>query len=73
MTVLHGAADRNEFIRDCARGADPVGLPPSAAAIITRYATVAVVMNRFFRKLTRESRTTPYPVGEIHQVYAAAS
>jgi hypothetical protein len=70
VTTLSGAADRNGFIRRCAEGADPVGVPPWAAAVIRRHAPVAAVVNEFYRKLHLESRTTPYPADEIRRVCA---
>lgn len=65
-------AARDEFIRGCADGHDPVDLLPSAAAIIKRYAPIAVVVNEFYRQLHFEDRTTPYPVAEIRRVCAAS-
>src|ERR1700730_17313271 len=73
VTALSGAVDaaeRNGFIRRCADGADPLNVPPAAAAVIKRYAPVAVVINEFYWKLHVESRTTPYPVDEIQRVCA---
>jgi hypothetical protein len=52
---------RDAFIRECAEGREPTGIPKSAAEIITRHAPLAVVMSQFFGKLQRESRHTPYP------------
>jgi hypothetical protein len=46
-----------------------VYLPESAAAIVNRYAPIAIVMKEFYRKLQTESRTTPYPVDEIERVW----
>jgi hypothetical protein len=66
-----GPAERNEFIRRCAEGGDPVNVPASAAAIIRRHAPVAVVMNDFYWKLHAQSRTAPYPVDEIQRACAA--
>jgi hypothetical protein len=62
--------ERFRFIRRCAEGDAPANVPPSAAAIITRYAPIAVVMNEFYRKLHGESRTTLYPVDDIQRVCA---
>lgn len=70
VTALSGAADRNGFIRGCAEGGDPVGVPASAAAVIERYAPVAAIMNAFYRKLHLESRATAYPLDEIRRVCA---
>ena len=54
-----------------ADGRDPVDLLPTAAAIIKRYAPIAVVINEFYRQLYLEDRTTPYPVAAIHRACAA--
>jgi hypothetical protein len=53
--------DRNEYISRCATGDRPANLPEWAAAVVGRYAPVAVVMNDFYWKLFGESRATPYP------------
>jgi len=65
-----GPADRNEYIRRWAQGAEPVDVPPAATAIITRYAPVTVVMNDFYWDLFGESRATPYPVEDIRRAIA---
>jgi hypothetical protein len=73
VTALCGtanAADRNGFIRRCAEGGDPVNVPAAAAAVVKRYAPIAVVVNDFYWKLHGESRTTAYPVDEIRRVCA---
>ncbi|MGW0807569.1 serine/threonine protein phosphatase [Nonomuraea sp. NPDC002799] len=56
-----GPAPRNEYIRRCAEGEWPEGVPEPIATIINRYAPVAVVMNDFYWDLFGESRATPYP------------
>jgi hypothetical protein len=74
VTTLTGAVDRADrigFIRRCAEGGEPANVPASAAAVIKRYAPVAVVMNEFYGKLYLESRATPYPVDEIQRVCVA--
>jgi hypothetical protein len=53
--------ERDDYIRGCAEGDPPAGMPDRAAAIVARHAPVAVVMNEFFRRLQEESRETPYP------------
>jgi hypothetical protein len=65
VTALSGTADRDAYIRRCAGGGDPVGLPASAAAVVLRHAPVAAVVNAFYRKLYGESRTTPYPLDAV--------
>jgi hypothetical protein len=72
VAALHPVVDRRAFIRACAEGADPAGLPPSAATIVKRYALIAAVMNEFYWKLHTEDRTARYPVAEIESALAAA-
>jgi len=45
-------------------------LPPTAAAVVRRYAPIAVVINDFYVKLHGESRQTPYPTGDIERACA---
>jgi hypothetical protein len=74
VTVLLGLRDpgpRNEYVRRCARTGMAEGIPPGVAAIVTRYAPVAVVMNDFYWTLYGERRTDPYPAEEIDRVCAA--
>jgi hypothetical protein len=65
-----GPVDRNEYVRRCAAGAEPDHVPVAVAAIIRRYAPVAVAMNDFYWDLFGESRATPYPAKEISRVMA---
>jgi hypothetical protein len=46
-----GVADRYEFVRRCADGAVPDGVPPGVAAVLTRHAPVAARMNDFYWKV----------------------
>jgi hypothetical protein len=64
--------ERDGFIRRCAGGYEPVDLLPAAAAIITRYAPIAMVINEFYRRLHLEDRNTPYPVAEVERACRAA-
>lgn len=57
--------DRGAFVRACARGEPPTGVPPRVAAILTRHAPLAAVMTDFYREFHLESRQTPYPAAEI--------
>ncbi len=59
---------RNEFIKRCADGMEPVGMPKWIVDIIKRDAPIAVVMNAFYWKLHVENRATPFPVEEIERV-----
>ncbi|NNN29068.1 protein kinase family protein [Streptomyces sp. S3(2020)] len=69
VTALYGhrGQERDDFIRACADGARPGGgIPRAAADIITRYARPTAVMNDFARRLSEESRLTPYPDEELN-------
>jgi hypothetical protein len=68
----YGPAQRGAFVRKCAEGKVPEGIPESAAAIITRYAALATVMGEFYRELRTKTRSAPYPVGQIERVCAAS-
>ncbi|WNV86968.1 hypothetical protein [Umezawaea sp. Da 62-37] len=67
VTALYGykGDERAEFVRACARGERPTGVPPRVAEILTRHAPVAEVMTDFYRGFQRESRLTPYPAEGI--------
>ncbi|WP_200307628.1 protein kinase family protein [Streptomyces adelaidensis] len=70
VTDLYGDGrnDREARIRAYARGERPTGIPAAAAAIITRHAPLTAVMSAFFRRLSDESRETPYPLEELHRL-----
>ncbi|WP_123813527.1 protein kinase family protein [Myceligenerans xiligouense] len=57
----YGPDERREFVRACAQGASPEGVPAALADVMVRDAPVAAVMGDFYRRFQRESRTTPYP------------
>jgi len=63
ITALYGCRgeERMDFLRACARGRRPTGIPPRIADIIVRHAPVASVNTEFYRRLTQESTRTPYP------------
>lgn len=65
-------AERYDYIRRCATGSRPTGVPEPIAELITRYAPVATIMNGFYWDLYGASRTTPYPAREIAQALAAS-
>jgi hypothetical protein len=67
VTGLTGtpAPDRAGLLERCVDGREPLDLPPAAAAIVRRYAPVALVVNRFYGRLRRESRAVEYPAEEI--------
>ncbi|WP_210586265.1 protein kinase family protein [Streptomyces sp. GESEQ-35] len=56
-----GSKERDAFMRACAGGAPPEGLPPVAARIVARHAQTAAVMADFIGRLQDESRETPLP------------
>jgi hypothetical protein len=73
VTALYGhkGDDRAAFVRACARGELPTGIPPQVAEILTRHAPVAAVMTDFYRGFQLESRQTPYPTPEIGRIDGA--
>jgi hypothetical protein len=66
-----GPVQRNEYIRECAAGAEPVGVQPGIAAVIRRYAPVAAVMNEFYGDLFGVSRATQFPAEAIERAIGA--
>ncbi|MFF7640044.1 protein kinase family protein [Streptomyces canus] len=60
-----GRDEREAFIRACADGKRPEGIPGAAAALISRHARLATVVGDFNRRLEQESRLTPYPHDEV--------
>jgi hypothetical protein len=60
-----GRDEREEFIRACADGKRPEGIPGAAAALISRHARLATVVGDFNRRLEQESRLTPYPHDDV--------
>jgi hypothetical protein len=70
ITALYGyqGDQRSAFLRACAQGEPPTGIPPKAAALISRHAPLAAVMTDFYRKLQGESRQTPFPLEQIRRI-----
>jgi hypothetical protein len=66
-----GPVERNDYIRRCATGAQVVDAPAGVAAVVQRYAPVAVAMNDFYWDLFGHSRATPYPAVEIERAAMA--
>lgn len=56
-----GIAARNAYVRRCASGDIPHGVPPSVADIIARHATAAAAMNEFHRQLADGNFNATYP------------
>lgn len=44
-----------------------IALPPAVASIAQRYRPIAVLMDKFFQGLRRESKSTPYPKIELER------
>lgn len=70
--VNHQVAERfrgelpyRDFVAAWARGERPGDVPAPAAAVLDRHAATAVVMTRFFDRLSDESKSTPYPAEEL--------
>jgi hypothetical protein len=66
-----GPVERYDYLRRCAAGAPPVGVPEPVAELIRRYAPVAAIMNDFYWNVFGVSRTTPYPAQELAQAMAS--
>jgi serine/threonine protein kinase len=47
--------------------------PPVIAAMIKRYAPIALVMDEFFQKLQKESKSTPYPATQLKKLLITSS
>lgn len=60
--------ERKAFVRSCAQGVSPEGIPAAVAAVLARYAPVAAVMGDFYRRFRQESRATPYPLEAIRRI-----
>ncbi|MFB7665310.1 protein kinase family protein [Kitasatospora sp. NPDC056138] len=75
VTALYGyrGEERSAFVRACAQGEHPKGIPPQVAAILTHHAPLAAVMTDFYRKFQLESRQTPYPMEEIGRISGLGS
>lgn len=63
-----GPEERRAFVRSCAQGVAPSGVPAGIAAALVRYAPVAAVVGDFYRQFQRESRETRYPLEAIRRI-----
>ncbi|RXR25327.1 protein kinase family protein [Oerskovia turbata] len=66
----HGPDERRTFVRSCAQGERPAGVPSEVAATLVRHAPVAAVMGDYSRRFQRESRVTPFPVEALRRTGA---
>ena len=79
VTALSGVVDpaapdyavRNAYIRRCAEGAEAGGVPAVAAAFITRFAPLVVVMNDFYWQLFEGAPFPPFPREAVAAAAAA--
>jgi hypothetical protein len=69
--TIGGPVERYDYIRRCAAGDRPVGVPEPVAELISRYAPVVVIMNDFYWNFFGVSRATPYPAQELARATAA--
>lgn len=72
VPAVGGPVERNEYIRRCAAGAQPVRAPATVAEVIRRCAPAAAVMNDFYWDLFGKSRATAYPAADIGRAMAAS-
>ncbi|MDT9684218.1 protein kinase family protein [Streptomyces sp. TRM76323] len=63
----HEPEEREAFVRACARGVFPEGVPASVAALLVRHAPVAAMMGDFSRAFQRESRAVLPPLAAIRR------
>jgi hypothetical protein len=61
VPVSGGPVARNEYVRRCAAGHIPDGVPPAVAAILARHAPAAARMNTFYWKLFGGDVRAEYP------------
>jgi hypothetical protein len=61
----YDADERGAFVRACARGDVPSGLPPQVAAVLSRHSPVAEVMTDFYREFRVGGRQARYPLEAI--------
>jgi hypothetical protein len=64
----YGREEREAFVRACAQGLSPRGIPPQAAEILIRHAPVAAVMVDFYREFRLETRRARYPSDTIRRI-----
>ncbi|MEU7481388.1 hypothetical protein AB0A63_35805 [Lentzea sp. NPDC042327] len=57
----HRGAEHSAFLRACARGERPAGVPRQVADVLVRHAPTAELMTGFYRRFQQESRHVPYP------------
>ncbi|OOQ48455.1 hypothetical protein AFM16_36100 [Streptomyces antibioticus] len=61
----HSPEERRAFVRSCAEGVPPEGVPESIATLLVRYGAVAAAMGDFYRAFREGSREAPHPLARI--------
>ncbi|WP_394427976.1 protein kinase family protein [Streptomyces sp. SGAir0957] len=64
----HAPDARRAFVRACADGRPPEGVPAAVADVLGRHAPVAVVMGEFYRRFRETDRAVPYPLEELRAI-----
>lgn len=72
IVAFFGKDHWEKILKEYAAGQSMRTITPSATAILTRDAPIAVVMRDFHHKLKTESKTTPYPERELERLCAIA-
>lgn len=54
-------------------GGELSNAPPAINTIINRYAPIALLMDEFFQKLQKESKSTPYPATQVEKLLRTIS
>ena len=67
ITALFGKEQWENRLREYLAG-ELGNVPPGVASIIKKYAPTAVVMDNFFQKLQKESKSTSYPAAELEKL-----
>ena len=65
-----GPRERYDYLRRCAAGCRPAGVPEPVAELISRHAPAVAIMNDFYWNFFGVSRETPYPGQEIAHAMA---
>jgi hypothetical protein len=68
-----GPVERYDYLRRCAAGTRPTGVPEPVAELINRYAPAVAVLNDFYWDVFGVSRSTPYPDQEIARALSMVS
>jgi hypothetical protein len=68
LIELFGEESWWSVLHDYAKGKVQETLPPGISAVITRYASICIVMTNFFETLKSAPATTPYPVEELERL-----